>query len=296
MRKRSPLLFVFILIIGSLSAQNEEIYRAISEDKYVFGKERAIKDIQIFTEQTNINLKSWDKNHVELKIVNSSRHVDGVVAKDGLRNITFVNEQQRHRLHIRKIVRKKSSDKERTASLFSELTLYVPEGTTVKVNNKVGRVEILSSKLELIGTLELCQLKIHSSQLRLDISQNFGETYISGSQIEGSLKLNRVNASIFDVSGELELNSQWGSLTLKPTQLSFELLGKVDKTDLNIRRFSIDNHHLSLSARNTRIEISPGIDLSFIEDNNLVSLNHSPGNTLVNLKLQSNLGKIRISQ
>jgi len=295
MRKVHLILIILLLTSFFGWSQTDPVFRATKEEKLVFGKERSISKVQIHSEQTNLNIQSWDKDYVELFIVNSSRHPDKAKASGGLSSIEFINEQHRDKLFIRKIVSRESNTSQNSPTLFSELTLMVPEGSVVQVNNKVGKVEVLSSKFELIGSLELCQLKIYSSQLTINISQNFGETIISDSWIKGNLKLNRVNTSLFNVSGELEVNSQWGSLTLEPTHSSFELLAKIDKTDFNIRRFSMDNHQLLLNAKNTKIEISPDINLSFTESHDDLSLTHSPGNTLVNLTLQSHFGVIRIS-
>jgi hypothetical protein len=167
MKKPATILLLPLLMVTAVVlAQNDNtVTRSVSKTIQL-----APDDVfSISGEKATINLKGWDKNYAELKIIFTAEHKDREVAAKEVEYMHYSLSRERKTVELRNAFLLPSDADHIQSRIKVVMELMVPSKNTFSIDNKYGDAVIrdLSGKVSIV--LEFCDLILNNVSGQINI-------------------------------------------------------------------------------------------------------------------------------
>lgn len=231
MKKIVYLLVVVLLLIGKTSLAQQEVFKVSKPLQYHYSHE--IQKIELLAEKAAISIIGWDKNYIEIQVIQVSRNSNKKTAESDLKYVKVAVRQVDNKLFLKNYFEGKNTTV--GSNLSVEYHLRVPKSIEFKIKNLFGRIE--ASKL--------------SSPLGIDVSYGSVElTAINGNVVLTS----RYSTIVADqLSGKFVCNAEKSDLTLKSVQAQLDIKSKYGEIALDLVS---NQYNVNVNSQRSKITVS----------------------------------------
>ena len=218
-------------------------------------------------EKADVEIETWDKQKVKVKIELISKHVVKEVAKRDLNALKYNVESVGKKITVRNYV-EPTKDKTKRESIFKVLyVLTIPEDCPVNLRNHFGTANIKNLKKDLDVKSEFCEIQLDNIQGRIGVETRFGD--VEGDQLHGPMTIESVRSDITlsHIHGPVNINAKYGKIKIDANNRLLDLNIKAEKTDIVFLNPAMETNSFDLTAYYGTIETPDFMRFDFKEKN-----------------------------
>lgn len=263
------LLSIFILCLGiSIATAQEQPSKINVVTKRVSASFSYTKGTEVNLEGENaqIFVESWDKNSISIEIELISKHPDKAIAERDLNRMAYGTKRFKQKIYIRNYISEEESKSEADAVLQAKYYIKVPSECPVYLKNYFGTTNVknLASNLRIFG--EFSTIDIEDIKGFIDMRTRFGD--ITANRLDGDVTINsrRSDVFLYEVSGNYDIDSEYGKLEIMAANELINLNIKAKKTDVLLYNIDPMKHQYALQTQYGQLTVPSELNTSFIEN------------------------------
>jgi hypothetical protein len=192
--------------------------------------------ITIDAERGNIHILGWKRNEVSVVLVLIAKNNNLDLAKKELSYMKYSLAKSRNNIFLnnRILLPDKIKDSEISSILKAEYEIYVPEQAIFQINNNFGSVSLKNVNGKISGYLHYSDLSLQAYCGNLNLSILIGDFNCTNSSITGEVKTQHSAISFADVTGKLNIETNYGNFKLAYGEKPADLVLNSNATEIFI--------------------------------------------------------------
>jgi len=276
--------FISFLAVPNLSVAQEIALQVITK---TIVKEIPFEEgqfLKIEGEKSEVDIISWDKDYIGVKVQIIAKHPDITIAKDDIQHLYFETVIQKNEIILRDTIADTGS--EIRSGLKAVYAISVPKNCKIKLSNYFGEANITDLSHGLEVTSEFCNVQLENIAGHIKVDTYFGD--LIGVMINGDMSLSarRSNITLSEISGKFDIKAYMGIIKVFANQSFLDLNIDAEKTDVFFYDASLSAYNFNLKSREGAINLP---------DNLLVDYNNTPQIKNAIIKPDSELSGIRVA-
>lgn len=224
-----------------------------------------IKGLNIVADRADVEVRAWDKPHIQVQVNLSARHPDGSVARRELESLQFVGERSGKQLFLRNLIVTPASGK-LSSSFKTNLVIWLPAacGLTIKQNFGLLRLEGLRANVQ--ASTEFSNMSIHQIQGNVEVKSQYGN--LEALRITGKIRVNSeyTKLKVEELRGICSVYAQGGRAQIKVSRQLMKLEVRAQKTDVLVLKEDDTPFNYQLQASHGNLDLPH--KLNFIWEQN----------------------------
>ncbi len=264
---RTVFLFIFILSIGVLTAQEQRTpvnvvtKRVNASFSYTNGTE-----VNLEGENAQVFVESWDKNSISIEIELISKHPDKAIAERDLNRLAYGTKRFKQKIFIRNYISQEEGEAATEAVLQAKYYIKVPEQCPVYLKNYFGLTQVKNLANNLRIYSEFSTIAIEDIKGIVDMRTRFGD--ITANRLNGDVAINarRSDVFLYEVSGNYDIDSEYGKLEIMAANELINLNINANKTDVLLYNIDPMKHQYALQTQYGQMTVPEELQYSFTEN------------------------------
>lgn len=280
------ILFFFLSFMGWSQTKYQVVTRVI-EEKHKYNDQV----ISINGQNAKINVKGAKTSQIELTVKLIAKHPNLVLAKKALKDMDFTQQVKSKRIYLNNYVLfKVKPDKQTIYEVIYEIT--VPEEAELNIKNKPGNVNLQNLKGKIEIDHQMGEVTIKDCFVDLSAKLNVGELEIVRGEINGKLVTEYVSIIMRKCDGDIDLNTQFGTITMHMSKSLKNLKVKGNNTEVNIINTDCYDYNYNLTTSGGNISLNECIQdggliiekqLNDIQDKKAYHIKKRPDESIINI-------------
>ncbi len=241
--------------------------------------------LKIEGEKSEVDIISWDKDYIDVKVQMISKHPELAVAKEDIQHLYFETVIHKKEILLRDTIADTGS--EIRSGLKAIYSISVPKNCKIELSNYFGQANITDLSHGLEVNSEFCNVQLENIAGHIKVDTYYGD--LIGVMINGDMNLSakRSNVTLSEISGKFDIKAYKGIVKIFANQAFLDLNIDAEKTDVFFYDSSLSAYNFNLKSRN-----GGAIDLP---DNLLVDYNNTPNIKNAIIKPDTELSGIRVA-
>ncbi len=278
-----------LLICGTMNAQTLQVaQKTIHKNVSSSG----INKIVIGSEKADISVQAWSKAEIKVTIGLSASQSEKSVTLEDLEKVELVADKEKKTFYLRDFVLLKDKGKKPESNLKARYTVYVPAGMSLEIENSFGVVTLK----DLTGAINLkakfCRVNMSGLSGKINLNTRFGN--VEAYDLSGSLEVssNHTGIVLGQVGGDIRLNTEYGSLQLKPTPKLSSLDIRSKKTNIDLVCPEWKNYNYAIRGAYSKFSLPDGFK-ALSTDDSKQELSYSGGGNAI-LKIEAEFASLSL--
>jgi len=218
--------------------------------------------LSINGERTFINLRSWDKDLIQLNVQVVSKHKDQSQAKLDLDKIQVVFDKKGKEFIYSNSIKINSPKDKPLSNLKVLLEVTVPEYLRLDIKNKFGKIDMQGKFSFIASNSQFTSLMIDDLETKARIKTEYGDAEFKDFSGELTLEADRSNVVLDNVVSQLDVDMKYGELKMHLQNAIQDQKIKAQFSPVNIEIEETFKNKVSLNCSNCKIESNDDSALS----------------------------------
>ncbi|MEM7550231.1 MAG: hypothetical protein AAF363_11170 [Bacteroidota bacterium] len=215
--------------------------------------------ISVDAEKSNIEIKGWDKNYVDLKMELISKHPKKEVAEQEVNYLKYDISEERGHHSIRNYFQNDDGFSTVKGSLSVKYFLKVPYSCPVDIIQSYGSLSVQDLDSDFQGNLKFVSGKIKNLSRNVTLDTKFGGVECIDIGGVFKAKLRKTNLTLSRLNGQVDIESRYGRIDIEDTNMDMlSLNGDKTKVSLFSNQPEKFNYHLSTTFADIKVPDSFG--------------------------------------
>lgn len=240
--------------------------------------------LKIEGEKSEVDIISWEKDYIEVKVQLIAKHPDLAIAKEDIQHLYFETLIQKNEILLRDTIA--DTGTEIRSGLKAVYAVSVPKNCKIKLSNYFGEANITDLSHGLEVSSEFCNVQLENIAGHIKVDTYFGD--LIGVMINGEMNLTakRSNITLSEISGKFDIKAYKGIVKVFANQSFLDLNIDAEKTDVFFYDSSLTAYNFNLRSREGAIDLP---------DNLMVDYKNTPKIKNAIIKPDSELSGIRVA-
>jgi hypothetical protein len=267
--KRTSFLFpIFFTIISLPNLYGQQELKFITK---TVEKQFAYKtgdELNIEGEKADVEVESWNKNIIDVRIVFSAQHPDKKIAQRDLEWIQYQTEKVQNKIYLRNYLKIPEGQTKPRSTLKATYVIKVPSDCPVYLKSQFGMVRIrdLSNQVKLNSTFT--NIGLENIQGFIDITSKFGD--LDGKFIDGTMLVNarRTDITLRELKGKYDLKTSYGTLNIFADPNVADLKLTADNTKIHLVSSDPSRFAFNIEAKGSDLNLPNQMNFNVLEASN----------------------------
>lgn len=171
-------------------------------------------EIIINAERGMINIKSWEKEEVKVRLKLIAKNRDVQKAREELDYMHYSISENLNSIYVNNRMRPEENDQLISSIIRAEYEITVPKNIEIHLDNSFGKVQVENIEGKLYGELYYSDMVLSGYSGELDLQIFIGDFTSENSHLSGRLITKHSNILISRTGGKLHMETQYGNLQL----------------------------------------------------------------------------------
>jgi hypothetical protein len=213
-------------------------------------------ELKIKGEKSDISIRGWKNKEVKIEVQLISRNPKKEKAAQDLKFIKY-NLVKSGRM----IILSNSFVSDKNAQISSNLSvkfhIWIPDNSSVQIENLYGDIDIESLSFKGSVRNSFGEVKISDITGRIDLDLYYADTRINNINAGMTCKAVNSELNLFNVSGEYEISSNYGSISFMAGEHLKKLRVQSSRTGIEVKVGNFEKYSYNLVTQNSDLNL-PG--------------------------------------
>lgn len=227
-------------------------------------------EVNVEGEKAEVNILTWEKPEIQVKIELISKHPDKAVAEKDLELMQHLAQRVKNKIYLRNYlstVEGKGKDAPQSY-LSAKYTITLPADCPVYLKNVFGTANIssLTNRLRVNG--EFSSIGLDKLKGSVEIKTRFGD--LIGKDLDGwvNIQSRRSDLTLQNISGRFNIQAQYGTIRLFANEDLADLRLDAEKSEVWFYHPNPQIVGYSFTTRGSDIQLPPRLNASWLEAEN----------------------------
>lgn len=222
-------------------------------------------------EKADVQIESWDKQKVSVKISLSAKHQSRVVAERDLKAMRYDIEVVGKKIHVRNQLFVKEGQIKPESIFKATYVLVIPADCPVDLRNHFGKADIKDLTQAVDVRSEFTEILLNNIQGSIGVETRFGD--VDGKKLSGQMdiKSTRSDITLTQLKGSVNINAKYGKIKIDAQRSLVDLNILAEKTDILFLNPATETYSFDLTAYYGEINVPDIMSFDFKEDTNTLN-------------------------
>ncbi len=211
----------------------------------------------IEAEKADIEIVTWGKDEIQLKIELIAKHPDRNTAKNDLEAMKYIADRTPDKILLRNYLVIKNTEEKPVSNFKAKYIIHIPENLKVSIQNSFGKVIVQGKYSQLNIKSEFCVLDLQKAEGNARLETYYGEVHSKNFNGVTTIKSERSELFFQQLSGAYTINAQYGKIEIESVAGLKSLSINAKKTEI-VLKVSMQHYGFNIESKYGKVSIPEG--------------------------------------
>ncbi|MCB0548927.1 MAG: hypothetical protein KDD19_15210 [Phaeodactylibacter sp.] len=248
-----------------LSAQTTDLHVITKRLEKTFAYQPGY-EVNIEGEKADVQIETWDKPQVGIRMELIARHPDKATAEADLEKVRYLAERVKNKIYLRNYIALKEGEPAPKSNLQARYVITVPEDCPVYLKNYFGEANVsnLTKSFRFFG--EFSKIDMENVQGDIDLRSRFGNIF--GKLLDGNVTIasRRSDITLEQIKGHFDIQSQYGMVSIYSVAGLLDLNIDAEKGNVYLFDPKLREYSYTLATQHGQVHYPSDLGLELLSE------------------------------
>jgi hypothetical protein len=267
------IILIGMLLLLSSRAFPQEVLQVVT--KSIDKTFAPTQNLKVDAEKADIELMVWEGDKIKVSLELIAKHPDRKTALKDLEMLKYVADKFGNEVVLRNYLQIQQENTKVESNLKAKYVIKIPELMAINIHNTFGKISITGKYKQLQLKTDFCNTELKKIIGNLKLETHYGEVFCQSVSGKISIKSDRTNLNISDISDECVIRSQYGKMQIQRIMNLQKLTIDAQKSEITLVGVSLKNHAFHLVNDYGKLKIPSGFSSSTQNNHQVAMLNEN---------------------